>query len=354
MSDSKLNQMDIIEKANALIYIKDDPFDLAELKLLDAYLSKINARDPSYMTVRFSKREFENIVGVDRIRNEVMQKYIDSIMRVINIKSGDEWIKIVLFSGCKCTRDESGQYWIEMTCSNEAKEYFFNIESIGYLKYRLGNIIHLSSKYSIHFFLYCMKNMYRKKWTVNIDDIRKAIHCTSKTCRQYKYFNNNVLSKAATEINKYTDINISYSAIYGANHTVTGIELNVGSVISQKEAIKIAANNSCSDSTLTDADIFKTLKEKINCDDKTANLIIARAKEYSVNYTNLNIYITYVSSNAAIKNKIGYLITLIQKKIEIGENGLKKGSFADFSEREYDDNFLMELEELLLEEINGK
>lgn len=52
--------------------------------------------------------------------------------------------KISLFEKAEAKQDENGLWQVDLVCTESALEYIFNIENIGYLRYRLKNIIDLT------------------------------------------------------------------------------------------------------------------------------------------------------------------------------------------------------------------
>ena len=53
-----------VQKSDPLMLMRTVPFSLGELKVLDTYISRINAADDSHTTVIFTKEEYENLMGI--------------------------------------------------------------------------------------------------------------------------------------------------------------------------------------------------------------------------------------------------------------------------------------------------
>lgn len=194
--------------------MKPVPFGLGELKVLDTYLSRINARNEECCTVSFSKEEFEDLMGIERMRTERLAKYVDSLMgKTVTVPEGKGWHKYVLFVESRCYQDErTSQWWIDISCSREAKKLFFNLENVGYIRYQLKNILPLTSKYSIFLYLYLLDNRFRKEWSVNVDEFREDIlKCNVSCYTDFKYFKRDILERAINEVNSTTDISFSYT-----------------------------------------------------------------------------------------------------------------------------------------------
>lgn len=208
-----LKPTNYVEKSRQLLLMKQVPFNLGELRVLDTYLSRINARNVDNSTVSFSKDEYEDLMGIERMRPERLSRYVDSMMgKVVTLPEGDGWRKYVLFTSCRCYwRNDVSQWWIDITCSPEAKKIFFNLKSIGYLRYQLKNILPLKSKDSYLLYMYLRANVFRDKWSVPIDELRETVFRCDKECYQdFKYFRRDILEKSIAEVNEKTDLSFSF------------------------------------------------------------------------------------------------------------------------------------------------
>lgn len=217
---SRLSETYVVEKSRSLMLMKEVPFGLGELKVLDTYLSRINARDPNATTVRFSKEEYEDLMGIERMHPERLAKYVKSIMsKIVSVPDKNTfggWEQYVLFDYSKCFQDdETGQWWIDLSCTSKAKKLFFNIENIGYIRYQLKNILPLTSKYSVLLYIYLLDNRFRSSWNITVNELREVIfRCSSDFYKNsFKDFNKDILKKAINEVNEKTDLLFSYSTI---------------------------------------------------------------------------------------------------------------------------------------------
>lgn len=206
----------LVQKSNPLQSLSETKMTLAEFKILDAYLSKIDSHKPEERSVTFEKGELESLLGVTQIKNKDLSNRIDNLFKVVTIQDPDKpnkFTKIALFSCAECTQGDDGLWTIKLACSPEAMEYIFNIESIGYLRYRLKNVVNLTSRYSYILYLYLESNRFRGSWTMSLDDLKKMLCCTADTYSEYKRFNDLVLKKCQKELSKKTDIAFDYVAL---------------------------------------------------------------------------------------------------------------------------------------------
>ena len=58
----KLDPKYWVQKSDPLVLMRSVPFSLGELKILDTYISRINAADNSRRTVVFTKEEYESLI----------------------------------------------------------------------------------------------------------------------------------------------------------------------------------------------------------------------------------------------------------------------------------------------------
>ena len=128
-----------IQKSDPLMMMKRVPFSLGELKILDTYISRINASDESRDTVIFTKEDYEKLMGVSNVDSRTLQKNTKGMLgKVVELcmPNGD-YMQFVLFEEAIYHKDEFGRPVIELTCSRRARELFFCINNYHYFFYNL-------------------------------------------------------------------------------------------------------------------------------------------------------------------------------------------------------------------------
>ena len=219
-----------IQKAHPLQSLSETKLSLPEFKILDAYLARINSHEPNARYVRFEKGELEKILGVSQLKKEDLSKRIDNLFQVITIRDErkpNNFTKIALFSLAECVQDENGLWQINLACSPEAMEYIFNIDNIGYLRYRLKNVINLTSRYSYVLLLYLLDNRFRKTWSIDLTELKILLNCNAERYRQFKFFNSEILKKCHKELCEKTDLHFSYQPTGRKNKKYTKIQFTV-------------------------------------------------------------------------------------------------------------------------------
>ena len=68
----------LVQKSNPLLTLSETNMTLAELKILDAYLSRIDSHDPEKRFIRLEKGQIEDILGVTHQNNFEIIPYIES------------------------------------------------------------------------------------------------------------------------------------------------------------------------------------------------------------------------------------------------------------------------------------
>lgn len=96
----------------------------------------------------------------------------------------------------------------------EGYEVFFNIENLGYLRYKLRCITSLTSRYTYIMFIYLEANRFRKSWDVPLDELKQILDCDKvETYSAFKEFNKQVLKRVQKEMHEKTECRYSYEPI---------------------------------------------------------------------------------------------------------------------------------------------
>ena len=207
----------LVQKTNPLLSLSETGLTLAEFKILDAYLGRINSHDPEKRFIRFEKGQIERLLGVTQIKPDDLEKRVQNLFQTIQIKDSNKrkgFTLIALFEKAECYQDEDGLWQVDLGASPSAMEYIFNPERLGYLRYNLRNVIKLTSRYSYVLFLYLEQNRHMHlSWDVTLDELKALLRCTADTYSQFYRFNDLVLKKCHEELNAKTDCKFSYEPI---------------------------------------------------------------------------------------------------------------------------------------------
>ena len=326
-----------VQKSTPLQSLTQTDLTLPELKLLDVYLSRIDSHDPEKRTVHIEKGELERVLGVTRILKDDLDTRLRHLFQIVEVKDETKrkGFKLVsLFEEADAEPDENGLWTITLTCTPSAREYVFNIENLGYLRYRLRNIVELKSRYSYILFMYLENNRdFRKSWEVSLNELKERLGCTSTTTyNKFKYFNDLILKKCHQEINEKTDCKFDYepvkrgSVIVAIRFTIKTLkQLAVEDVANLPEVQNAPENRPLWESVLKE---WKLSQEKL---DELAALLdtIPKSNLPEAEYTEQSKY-KYIALKAAeikrrsqekrINNRFAYLKKMIDADIQKVQN----------------------------------
>lgn len=208
------NQM-TVQKSRPLFSLWRSDMTLAEFKILDTYLSRINSHYPDKRTVIFTKGELEQLLGVTKVNKGDLSQRLNNLGRFVEVEKSDHKIhKVALFEEAYGEADENGFWQVKLTCTPSAMQYIFNIEELGYLRYKLRCITSLTSRYTYILFMYLESNRFRKTWEVPVDELRHILNCdTEPTYAEFKRFNDLILKKSQKELHEKSECRFAYEPI---------------------------------------------------------------------------------------------------------------------------------------------
>lgn len=206
-----------VQKSDPLVMMRSVPFSLGELKILDTYISRINAADDTRRTVVFSKQEYEELMGIANANYRALEKHTKGMLgKVVELEMPNkEYLQFVLFEQARYHKDQYGKPVVELTCTTTAKDLFFCIGKYHYFKYALENVIQLTRKASYLLYIYIRPNRFRGEWTLSLDELRDTVlDCKGhESYREYKIFKRDVLDPAVKEVNCKTDCHFEYEPV---------------------------------------------------------------------------------------------------------------------------------------------
>lgn len=229
-----------VQKSIPLFSLWRSDMSLAEFKILDTYLSRINSHDPERRTVIFTKGELEGLLGVKRINKPDLAARLKSLGRFVDLEQANskKIHQVALFEEAYGEMDENGQWTVKLTCTAKAMKYIFNVEKLGYLRYKLRCIVNLTSRYTYILFTYLEHNRFRKSWVVDVDELRQILNCdTEESYKEFKLFNNRILRKCQKELHEKTECRFTYEPIKSGRR-VTGVRFTLESIAALPEPIE--------------------------------------------------------------------------------------------------------------------
>jgi len=276
---SDLNPKYWVQKSDPLVLMRSVPFSLGELKILDTYISRINASDDTRRTVIFTKEEYEELMGLTCVDYRTLKKHTEGMLgKVVTLEMPNkEYLQFVLFEQARYHKDEYGKPIIELTCTSLAKDLFFCIGKYHYFKYALENVIKLTRKASYLLYIYIRYNRYRGNWDIDLAELRDTVlDCKGQSSYQeFKIFKNRILNPAVKEINEKTDCHFEYEPVKrGRRVAKIKFIYHVESQLQEQHDIENVH-------TLLDQDIDDEAYEKIYGSEQLAQLASSCNYEFS-------------------------------------------------------------------------
>ena len=147
---NKISIFNYVNKSNLMLASIKEPLSVNSYKLLDLYLSMLEESKSEDGALVIRKKDFENMLGVERIRTEYLNKWCDELFNLkiavgINPDKNSE-LPVHMFSYFGVIVDEdSGQTVIAAKYNQDAKNMFFDNGAIKSIKYQLKVTVNLKS-----------------------------------------------------------------------------------------------------------------------------------------------------------------------------------------------------------------
>jgi len=214
-----MNDKALVVKANQLIEAKYK-LGLSEQKIVLSYISRIKATDKDFKEYSFSVDDVKEFLGWSKntksLYDELYHLSEQIFLKPLGIKEGKaftyfNWFSKIRFDGSTLT----------LRSDPDLKPYLLQLKG-HFTKYQLKNVVKLKSIYSIR--LYELAKQYESIGCrrFGLDELKETLGIKEKYA-QYGNFKKRVLEPAEKDINKNTDISISYSTVK-TGRKVTGIE----------------------------------------------------------------------------------------------------------------------------------
>lgn len=207
-----------VQKSKPLYALWQSELTLAEFKILDTYLARIDSHHPEKRAVVFEKGELEEKLGVKKINQKELEERLKHLMgNVVKIPDGDEkkgFRLVSLFEEAVAEQDDYGLWKVKLECTQKAMKYIFNIEHLGYCRYKLRCITSLTSRYTYIMFIYLEAHRKMKSWEVSLEELKQILNCDKEELyKEFKFFNQKILKRVQKEMHEKTECRYSYEPI---------------------------------------------------------------------------------------------------------------------------------------------
>lgn len=324
-----------VQKSKPLFALWQSELTLAEFKILDTYLGRINSHDDEHRTVKFGKGELEELLGVKQLKPQVLDDRLKHLMTTVRIPDEDSkrgFTRISLFEKAHAEQDDYGVWEAELTCTESAKKYIFDVENITYLRYKLKNIINIKSRYTYIMFLYLWDNKYKRTWEIDLSELKAMLNCDNEpSYDKFKVFNDRILKRVQNEMHEVTDIRYDYETVKRGRSVVAvkftykskildEVDENQMTIEQWQEESREGAlwEEIVAEFDFTSEQIA-TLKEVLVCipEHKMPQSIACYDAIELRRYHYMRIKVAELKSRTNIKNKFPYLLKMLKQDADI-------------------------------------
>lgn len=219
MTKEEKKKRDIRDAQNALVVQSNDlirnvrtlryGLTIQQQRILVYLISKIGKNDTNLKRVKFNLSEYCNVCNLkkngtefDRIK-ESLKGLRDKSYWITN-EQGDQilfaWVDSLIIRKNKS---------VEVILSEALAPYLLNL-SRSFTAYELCNALCLRRRYSLRLYELLKSYSWLGRWEVNINEFRETMYLQDRY-PLYKELKRCVIDESLEEIEKYTDLKVSYS-----------------------------------------------------------------------------------------------------------------------------------------------
>lgn len=226
---NELSQNNYVQKQKSLMMLQDNDIPLSSLKIIDTYLSKLDNFLEAELTpegkaekilsqkkIHICGGELEKSLGVTQIHRKALYDRLKPLLTPIDTNPEDEEdiLGVPLFKRIKAHREN--RYWnLELEMTEDAEEFIFIPEHIHFLRYRLLNVVNLTSRYSYFLYMYLENERFKHTdWRISLDELKAILGCVHQPRYQaFKYFNREILMASQKELAERTNCRFTYDTV---------------------------------------------------------------------------------------------------------------------------------------------
>jgi len=298
--------------ANSLIIKKSNRFvegiynvNLWEMRVILIMLSLIKREDKDFQEYTLDLKRIKKEFGLDNDGSayQRIKEACDDLLgkqMIIRTKLEDgtmEESKINLITDY--TRNLDKKTYIKISFHPKMKPYLLQLKT-EFLKYDLKDIIKLPTPYAIR--IYELTKQYQTigKRIISLAEIKKMLMIADKY-KQYSHLRTRILEPAVKQINKHTDIQLSFKEIK-EGRKVAKVEFTIRAKDADKVLPTIVQEQS-KDTLLTIVSAFKV----------TEKTLTKWRKKYSDQH--ILDRIKYMKKQVGVNNPAAYLLSILDKDI---------------------------------------
>jgi plasmid replication initiation protein len=195
-----------------------------EQRIVLYLVSKITESDGEVPKIKLKIKEFCDVCGIGYKENiseikEVVQKLRDKSMWV-TMPNGDEVLMAWLSSARIMTKNGT----ISVRLQEDMAPYLIQL-SKDFTKYELVNILVMDSQYSIRFYELFKSHQFQHIITYHVDDLKRML--MAESYKDYRDFKKRILDVAIAEINKLSDIDVTWEVSAREGRKITELTFRI-------------------------------------------------------------------------------------------------------------------------------
>lgn len=227
-----------VRKSNLLIQKARYKLSAKQLDIITYVVSKVQPDDECGKLYKFSIKEFCQLINID-CRNGWHYKTIKDELQHLADKSlwvpTEDGKKEVLTRWFDEVMIDRGNGVVEVSFHKSIWQYIYEVKK-SFTQYPASHSYALNSKYAKYLYDYCKSYEKQGQRTISIEDFKKY----ACPCGYSEYYNlrQRVLEPAVEEINKYTDITVSFEPMkYKGSRKYNYITFTIKSVTDSWETV---------------------------------------------------------------------------------------------------------------------
>ena len=202
-----------------------------QTKMLLKIISLINNKDDSEFLIYQIPLSFFDFLTNHKHHNRLAKECDNILEKVLTIDTGNGWLKTHWFSSIKYQKKEG---LIICSIDPELKPYLLQLKK-RFKPYEIKYVMSMESEYAMRIYELCKQyeNTFTKKREFELTELHELMQVPKSYKTQYIDFKRKVLEISVREINKHSDIFISYKAIkrgravFWIEFTITKNETNI-------------------------------------------------------------------------------------------------------------------------------
>ncbi|OIK14231.1 replication protein RepB [Bacillus sp. MUM 116] len=296
----------LVSKANTIIEATYK-LGVMEQKIISTIASNIRPTDKDFQTYTFSIKQFKDLIGskskniygeIDKITTKLMQPFLF-------INAEGKPTRIAWLSKATYNTNEGS---VTVRFDPDLKPFFLFL-SEKFTRYKLGNIIHLRSSYSIR--LYELLKSYEglTERTFTLVELRIKLGIPDKYPKWIN-FRQRVLDHAKDELEEKTDITFTYETIK-KGRSVEKVKFKI------KQNPKVSSIPDIQekmDKVMEKEDVLEIQKLGKELGLNLSAKLVSEWLQYGKE--NVLELIDYIKYKTDIKNPIGYVSSVLPKKVK--------------------------------------